>query len=721
MTRPRLSRLAWSLHDGKFEASLDIPSCLVVIGNNETGKSSILSAIDIALHGRKGTPVDGVTFDWSVSAMFDGAGQIGRYQSNGKPALRWGSMGGGTKEVQAKIDIAFGAAGSFRISDFIGANARDQQKILDQVLGVGSWTVDDIVGRPPVDGESEQAPYLPDLAKSLDELGLVMSEDRTDSRLFLNALLNKVREADLAANADATRLLKVVQQDEAERGTEPELPPGTVASWRARIAELDGQINDLERQVGAAGESAKRVRDTARALDLATQRERDADADVTKAVSEVAALNGAIAVGEKDLDTKNATMAEAKAVLAKRRLEEQAAQNALKEAKAKQDAARSLDYSLGAVAEIVGPPVRDAITLIEAAVSAPAPVSQLALFAARRPDEVQAVLSALRALRDRSYRATADSRSSVAPALPEEAGVAAAITALGAATRVESARVIEVRDAQTSLSQKRVLLVQQRTAEDRARVRQAAAQTGTTEAQAALVTGSDDSGDNAPLLEQINGMKLEKATATLNADALTDAAGREGARTSRLYDLAAAQSRRELARRLTGRILAVQTRMGSEQVGPMLADCNRILEAVTGATLEMDANDPAAKSLHLSLRRAGRLFGLDQASHSLRSCVYVALHTAIVSRMPGWRAVILDDAENLSKDRRERLVEALLDEVVGGRLDNVIVASVDDGWRPLAVVPTIRIDTRPDGGVVLVDVKDGALERVYRENASLRA
>lgn len=153
--------------------------------------------------------------------------------------------------------------------------------------------------------------------------------------------------------------------------------------------------------------------------------------------------------------------------------------------------------------------------------------------------------------------------------------------------------------------------------------------------------------------------------------------------------LAKAQAQRyeEEARLLAlGGLLADRERLArdvraevlSEAMEPLAEPVTRITKAAIGCTVDIEL-DPFG----IYLVRTGECIPLDTASNSQQIITWMAFAAAVVSRMDGYRAVLVDDLEALTPARLAGFVRAMAREVEAGHIDQFIGAVASD--KPIDV------------------------------------
>lgn len=705
----RLSRLSASGIHGRLDFSEQLDPVAVVIGPNGAGKTTLAGLARLVLNGPSGAtyPVLGTSpaYDWEASVAFDRGPQVGRWMRGGTHAASFNGIGRKLKEVQSRIDSTLGRAATWNLEAFLADTPSKRQAFLEaEVLQGAGWLAERVWSELDAAGAPRAA---------LEEVltGGVVDPPHGDGRVLLTSVLVALRDAASAADGEARRLLPVVKNDELEE-KKGGGPAGTVAGWRGKVAELDERIAGArERRGEVAGRQAARE-DLARQLQqaecdleahlntdwsgkVAAQRERADDA----AVACDAALRAgeeARGVHERAVTTKTEaqrayeetvrTAADARARIPARTMPGELpmdwdgfdlgerpvvvvhrATGHLRTDTVWRDGHRlgfgddpdgssynPTEYALFDIGSLtaIAPAIEQSLAAAEAPVLDLSPLAEAARLAEQEREAAKVRL-------DAAVRAEKSAGDKLQAA---RADYAAKKSAAETAEKVLGTVRGELDTAAA------------READLRARIERLATQ-----------VGESLDGQVQAIDVEIESLRAERDAAQKNADALSDAAGAIAKRTENREALQAAQAARTRARELASIVEATLSRMLGELVSPLEEPVSRITRAVLGADLRVELDGGATFWLVWPDHKAPLA-----ASRSEQAVAMMALRCAVQQHLNGWRHLVLDDMENLAGARRTRFVEAMLDEVRDGRLDNFIGACVEDGWSPPAGAQTIR-------------------------------
>ena len=240
----RLVQLTGVYLHGQHNTAAQLQPVTILRGPNEAGKSTLLGLAELAINGNSGKnwPVLGVSpsYKWSVSAIFDDGTSITRGMD--RRGKHWATFNGRPENlsvVQSQIRDSIGEAATWSVSEFVNLTPAKRLEFLESkvLTGIG-WTAERL--------EAE----LADVHKYLVELEAYENAPPMEkARECLPHLIRHVHDCWREYNSTAKDLAKAVKRDEKEAEAE-QRPPGTVASWEARRAELDEEISRLRVEVG---------------------------------------------------------------------------------------------------------------------------------------------------------------------------------------------------------------------------------------------------------------------------------------------------------------------------------------------------------------------------------------------------------------------------------------------------------------------------------------
>lgn len=695
----RLVHLSATSLFGRLSLSADLEPVTVVVGDNGSGKSSTIGIPRLALNGPTGArfPLLGESpaYDWETTASFDGGLTVGRWMRGGSHKASFRGIGGTLKEVQSRIDGSLGRAATWSIDAFLSLSPSKRQEWLEvEVLRGAGWESKRVWEALDAAGAGKAA---------LEEVltGGVVEPPDDSGRVLLTSVLAALREADRTANADALRLGAVVKNDDLE-ATKAKGPGGTVVGWRTRVTELDAKIGEARERRGViVGKEAarddllnsqttteaeltqhlatdweERVRTRAEELRTAAEKLTGAHAAGAAARTEHERATAARAELQTLHDAAVAGAAEARARVPKRTIP---GELGLDDLTHKERPVVVVDRRTGAMHTDSVWRDTDGTTILsdmdEIHVERHA-LFDLRSLTALAPSIEAAILKAKSPVLDLAPLAEA-----ARVAEEERDGLSTRLEAAKRAAKAASRKVDEAKDAYRAAigvesSAKEALRMAEETrttAGDREAALRARLEALATEIGVSLA------GQIEALDEEIASVKEERDEAQRNADTLSDMAGAVAKREENRVNLQRAQNRRTRARELIGPVEATLSGMLGELVSPLEEPVSRITRAVLGADFRVELTGGATFWLVWPDRRAPI-----EASKSEHAVAMMALRCAVQQSLGGWRHLVLDDMENLVASRRTRFVEAMLDEVREGRLDNFIGACVEDGWRPPA-------------------------------------
>lgn len=639
---------------GVFDVHID--PVTVVTGPNESGKSTILGCVRLALEGPTGAtwPLLGErpAYDWRVKLTFDDGFDITRGMYQGEHFVELDGTVAGIKEAATRIDARVGPAHDWTVSDLMTQSAKSRLEWLEaRVLDGAGWSVEEVLGRLHT--------AMPRLDATLHGAAGVEFRVGATGRETVNNALAALHDADLAADREARRLSKVVEQDDIV--VPIGLPSGTVASWAAERERLDKRIAELSEQIGHADGLAASYKTWTEDQDRVWSEIRDlqstnSDVIAVARANKLSEAQAAVTACTAELGNVDYERDAVKADLQQADTDLAAKLQALQTARARADLADEV-LDAGLAFDDLANELRD-FGVCGAVRSKLQRLGTAIEQLAKGPGSIQDIEAQVKAA---TTRRDALNRTWVR--------VDAARTNL--ATKLRSAAVGE-RVAQAALTE-----VQRDRALQQRRISEL------TEQHESLTKKLAEAGtvDSEPMRLELVGVRELRTEAQRNMDRLSDDTARRTTRAKHRADLDAAVARRNEIRAAIKRVEPIQADMLRALFDPMRDRVSSFTREVLGADFDVTVNG----GWGWSMRR-----GDDGHGHGSRSGQVVAqagLHVAIAERLGGWRHIIIDDLENLEGPRRTALTDALYRAVDAGRLDNVIVASVADGWDPLEGQP----------------------------------
>jgi hypothetical protein len=675
---------------------------VVLLGGNEAGKSTLLGLPRLALEGPSGStwPVLGTSpaYDWMCRLQFVNSpdvdlergaiiqSEVDRRVTGGKHVAALNARGGTLASVNAQIEATLGSASVWSLEAFLSQTPTKRLAWLEEnALQGAGWSLDQV--------EAEVRASLERVRVALDvaiEPGkpLRRTTDK-DGRALLGRLITLLRDRWLDADRRTKSVQKAIENDErAVANFAGGRPPGTVPGLRAQVVDIDTKLAELNRAKGASEAGrAEFVRATDEVNRLVRELENTHNVDTDKVVADRAREETNARARLEALQRQDPSD-----VGVGRRAELERLESTAKQIEGLRDAANVDLAKVRAILELE-PLLRPLLFGVDDRVAALVAdgFEERASFLRDSHDSIVKTLNAGGAAIERASDVLAvanvdleavrvqlsAARRQIERADNEKAAwtrnVDGARNELRNATTAAKAAV----DAKLSTEQRRAQLAEQ------------------LDAARNVLTGLDTT-DTSAIDLQIAGLDAEKVQLTKNADRLTDYTGLVATLASRREEHRAALDERTRTRIAGEALQEVFGRMLAALVGPLREAMNEVIGPVLDGEVLLDTTD----GLSISLLRPGGGTGevprpdvvvpLETMSRSTRAVVFVALRYAITTQLGGWRALLLDDLENLNADlespadsRRDRLVLTLSELAFAGKIDNAILACVDDGWRPI--------------------------------------
>lgn len=679
---------------GRLSLRHRIEPVTVFVGRNETGKSTALGIIELVLNGNSGAtwPLLGKSpdYDWNARLAFDRHGPgvtdgftIERGQTDGSHTLSFDGGRGGLKRNQEKVDHAVGRAARFSVLDLMDETAQKRMQWLQSnVLDGAGWSIDQTYDA--LEAALDDADTRLDMGQLEDMLG--GWPQARDGRDWLGTILVVLQTKEKAANSEALRLKKVVDQDRIDASQNP-LPPGTVAQWQARLAEIDAELQQAHEARGklAGGDVSREhlERDhTLKQRRMSWLRDPAHAAQAEQVKAQAKETRAKLDAVNDRLTEQNAARDQAQAALkaSRARLDELVGI----ENQARLDA--RTDYYLH---DEINPELLALVwKLVDAIWNAPIGVPPTA--------ETYKATEAAAALRDRLP--PLDGGMPVAALRMEEALKPHTEATAAQRTIVErdQRRLDAAQNAAYATAQEQVLLEREhaRLATSASHLAdqvkaQAEEQTilaaeieALTTQLAQLGTGATDAID-----AQIEALNTERRDVLVKINRLNDATNEQAARAENQMRYEDAVEERTSVREALKPVTDTWNRLLAELLAPLAEPVSAFTTAILGAEWAVDAS----QGFDWALRRGDA--NLAYGSHSARAVAMLGLRLAIAERLGGWRSLILDDMEHLDPDRRTRLLTQVIELVEQKRLDTFVGAVVDDGdWKPPKGVHIIHLE-----------------------------
>lgn len=635
--------------------SIDTPvsGLTVVSGPNGSGKSTLLSLASLVLQAQRPSDhPDGFTVEasWGEDGVWIRrviAGGTHTLQSNLPSAT-------GLKATQAAIEKAVGDAWLWDTAAFLALSPAKRTAMLEshQLLRLD-------------DSLQVATLMLEGQGVDLDALLAVVPSSylrQRSAQAGLETLVQDCGQAWRDANA-AHKQIKAAADRAAVVVEAADLPSGTVALWEAKVQEASDKLAELRAKTTAAeaeGRARGAMRRELEQLDrelakglLLTQGLERREKELEELAGRDEALASALTSTSQKVEELNARRTANEAELANQERTLQGLRGRWATAAATQKAwahlAPVLDplTRVAAHAPLQGPD--------DAAWLADLNAALLALQQLGRPeeqpdtikataDEVTKILDGLRSKRDALH--AAHQRAMLA------AGEAR--TAVALHSEKHKSMEADIQDHRGRLEAARAEAPAQR--ERQAALREELAQGGAQDA-------------SMDALRQSAEADLERARECVHR--LSEVAALRASAASQLADLQAITSRREFITAQKKLVQAAQGAYLQAAAEPLLDVAAPLVEAV----LEMPLGIDIAEGTRVLL--GGNT--IEHRSNSEQIVAGLGLHVAAVSKLPGWKCVIVDNAETIEAPRRAKLYHHLADLVERGVIDNVLLALVGDG------------------------------------------
>lgn len=620
---------------GPVNVDTHIAPVTYITGPNGSGKSTILDLIRLGISGpdrvRIGSPwsaaltfSDGLRIDRSVSYDTSEGGDVGDLRHDLLVYDAGIEQAHGKIRVgQTLIDSQIGGAWTWSAGELFAATPPERRKLISKLLGPSLTAADALVELARREAGQAGAPShvqarLEDAVRAVKTAARVNPDSGAE---VLRVWLDGVRAAKTQAQADA-------------------------ASYAQVLLTVEQRLKDANAPEGSVGHAQDAV-DAARAT-LASWRERTAAAEATRAHIET--MQRQIAAIRKDVD----------GLRAQRQTHEVSAPKLDALLIERQRALAGLKIQLET-------DTQRANACIQAWQEA-RDKEREAQAAHVLADHLRVVLDDARGT---SLHPSHEYLRSLLDRSPESFDAPAAKASAEAAKRnvSRSATAVQTSEREVSDLEHQLGIVRTRLATVIDRLEAREQELTDAEAQLAAI--------EPPPVDEMVQAQIAAATSDLAAaeirlrqlqtyEVLTEDRDRAAARSSQAS--AARTALHQFERHVEQAVSDLYTAM----VGPLIGPASAITTAVLGASVVVDPTHDWWVGLGQQ--------PIEHLSESTTAIVGVALHAAVVqlAKRSRWRSVLLDGAEVIQDDRRLALLRALGD----AELNNVVMASVDDGIRP---------------------------------------
>lgn len=641
----QLTHLASSHIHNRFAFDHATGPLTVITGKNEAGKSTLIGLISLVTNGPKGKnwPVLGETptYDCSATLTFDDGTKVGRGIVMGKHACLTDGRWAGPRAGHGQIVSAVGASSYFSISAFLGLSAAKRLDWLEQeILGVSKWDAEKTATA------TNKLLLTATTSAVVTIHNDVVTEDCGGEVFWPYA--DKLKE--LATESDRTiraRRGAIKTMDAELAGFE--VPGGTIPMHDGRIEEIDAELGTLREQDGKEkAQDAERARlSTAiegRQTEIESWRASDFAAERTIIMEKVAENTRSTDAATTVLETARASLlkAEATHVVAAERMS-------------------------GTGLPV---PVRGLIDDIR--------------------EYITVEVTPQHPLLDRIDQLLDDNKDTAARVLKMQ---------LDAATRTMDAARKDVRVALSALDGLEKYMVGHTSAlesvsgSEKQRDSKITEWSKEVESNQALINALTVS-DPTQTAALKSSLEEERADLKKKIQKLNDHAGLTNSRRQADQEKVDATADRTAAKErlaLVEPLKAEQIREGLEPLNTPLMRISACALVSRFAVLLVD--ESGLKLSYCNADRPGAPpVDYNTCSRSTQVVIALSLRAAIIEKVGGWRCLEVDNFEHLDIERRDGFLAAVVAEMNDGHLDNVVVASVTDGWTPPAMATHINLD-----------------------------
>lgn len=682
----------------------------LMVGENQSGKSTRLGVADLVIRGGSAGvyPVLGrPKGPWSATITLNGKA----YTRAGKDGTANNCKIDGVKvavrDFDAEVQGKAGAAGIWRLRDFAaasptarlnwlvdtlfeGADTSDLAVALEGALeglgelraalqiGAAPWTpaavqdlrralADELLRRGLTPDLAPRGPRFKDAPLPAEPSERAVGHALADVLATVLKLAAQLRRAEVkSAESEAERLAQRI----TARG---ELPAGTVASNRAQAEALQVELNQLlERRQQDYADLRRREALEAGVVEAQTALTQARAATTRSAVEVRAAVQDA----QREHAAALKAMEDAVAELCKLDAEVSSARERAAKA-AEAGAVASVAAASRQEVQRIGEEVGELLGAVEAALAdlrSLIDAGRLRASVLERPS-MAALIGAAQ---------NVSSRISVAPVAaeaepegPTEAQLAKA--ALQAVTERRDGKSRELASLTSAEAQKRGAMD--------ALGRELQALDTTSAAQRANVTACEErlrlarqALDSVPVVAgleltdaMIDTKNAERAKLIEAADRLSDVASDRVALEAARQDAQRLQAELDAVIATRDAITAAKSQWLESKIAGSLAPAHRITVAVLGEMVNVVTSEEGA---HIMLGNVDLDAVQGDQLRSPQMIALAALRVAMLANLSGLRALFVDDLESIDAPRRAKFVQALVDEVRRGTIDQVMGASV---------------------------------------------
>jgi hypothetical protein len=708
----RITHITGQLFGRSFVAEL--AAITLLVGPNQSGKSTSLGVPDLVIRGGSAGvyPVLGrPSGAWSATITLNGKAYTRGGRDGTANACRIDGVKVAVRDLDAAVSAAAGSAGVWRLSELTsaspaqrlswlvgtllaGADTAPLAAAIETALGAlgplrealgipaGPWTPEQVQAlrerlTAQLEREGLNAKLEPRSGRSKPEPLPPVPTDRQVGQALGEILSVVLRLAARTRRAAAKQAAGEVERLEARVAALGEQPPGTVASQRERAEALQAEVDALkERRVQQEEDLRRREsaeRGVVEASDLLNQARVAAGRTPEALQDAIDQANQAWATAKEAADdAERAVAAAEKAVVAAQAHLASVSEdlNASSLIAERHELAKAAAASGDSVAAASAAVVDDLEGLVSRGGLSPRFLE--------RPS-IQALTAAVA-----DYRAARASAaeltglvSDLAP-LREARTVAQADLRTAQATHERGQRTLGDLRAKMQGHNARLqgLVAEQREIREQAVNRHNFVQ----RCERSLIDARQRLGSlpvvaGLDLLDAtIAAKQAERAEAIAAADRLSDAASEVARLESARADRLAAQTALDTIEAVVDAITAATAGWLSAELAGALEPATRITRAVLGQPVAITTSDDGA---HIMLGDVDLDAVQGDQLRSPQIVALAALRVAVLSRMPGLRALFVDDLEAIDAGRRALFLQAVAVEVRNGTIDQMVGAVAD--------------------------------------------
>jgi hypothetical protein len=660
----RLVQLGWqNLHARGTTGRLPLEPVTVLLGPNDAGKTTLLNLPRALLDG----PTQGSwpalgrgMYGFEISGVWElDGGSIDVVR--GRTAGELGEHYVRINQTRMKVTLAdreihriSGASWPLSVEQLMAGTGRVRMKWLhDHILRLRPWPVEGVKADLAAGG----------LVWLASRISLDAAASET-GQVYCRAVIESLGDLDRENEATIRRLRGAIDTAPARPR---DVPPGTVAEWRDKLAALDADIAALERRRGE-------ITATSAVRESRASRIAKIEAQLAKVRSDVSLQGQLEQLDQQRIATELEKATVETAVLALAHAAREKAEAQIVQARAEASAAATDATAMEGMARaaVVLAPLLESVRELVSAMDGDVPWKPLVQAVRDRLAEIEP------AAIERAAALDAERAAALVAAIRNPARDAG--RAEQDRCRLAMARLQTVEATLRTVQEQRAALERERTAAQAFRDR-----LGEELAELAAQAEEVAAPDAVSVVDAIVAAAASREAMVRTIDRIND----DASDAARLAESREALAKAEGARREIREGLAiareVQTRWSRRELEDLVEPAAELTLAVLGMPLIL-----LGDCTPFLVDAKGRHIPLTTASHSQRSIAHIALYVALVASLPGWKVIVLDDIEHLQRPRRDALIAFLKKLVQADVLDQVLLAGVDDGWAPDLPAAAVR-------------------------------